>query len=191
MVDFPSLTRDHDSPRSAAEVGPEAARSSWAEAAREQLLETARRYQAVTTYKELGEGVQLRSGIHTKQLVHYWIGDVLLRVAKDCAARDEPNLSSLCVNAAGSVGEGYRDAVAATTGEEPADPDSHAARVRLACYRHFGADLPAGGGAPALTSKLAATRTRTRKAAHEARPVPTCPTCHLALTASGACDNCD
>ena len=178
-------------PQSAADVGPEVARASWAEAAREQLIETAGRYQAVTTYKELGEGVQQRSGIRTKQLLHYWISDVLLRVAKDCAARGEPNLSSLCVNAAGSVGEGYRVAVAATTGEQPTDPDSHAARVRLECYRWFGADMPASGGAPALTARLAATRTRTRKAAHEARPVPTCPTCNLALTASGACDNCD
>ena len=178
-------------PQSAADVGPEVARAAWAEAAREQLLQTARRYQAVTSYKELGEGVQQRSGIHTKQLLHYWISDVLLRVAQDCAARGEPNLSSLCVNAAGSVGEGYRVAVVATTGEQPTDPDSHAARVRLECYRWFGADLPASGGAPALTTKLAATRTRTRKAAHEARPVPTCPTCNLALTASGACDNCD
>src|SRR4051794_4119319 len=98
----------------ATDVGPEAARSVWAEAAREQLIDTARRYRAVTTYKELGEGVQHRSGISTKQLLHYWISDVLLRVAKDCAARGEPNLSSLCVNAAGSVGEGYRVAVAET-----------------------------------------------------------------------------
>src|SRR5215213_10934803 len=106
MVDSPSLA-------------PDAARSSWAEAAREQLIDTARRYQAVTTYKELGEGVQQRSGIHTEQLPHYWISDVLLRVAKECAARNEPNLSSLCVNAAGSVGEGYAVAVAETTGQAP------------------------------------------------------------------------
>jgi hypothetical protein len=82
--------------------------------------------------------------------------------------------------------------VTETTGQAPPDPDRDAAQVRLECYRHFGAvDLPAGGGSPALTPRLAATRTRTRKAAQEARPVPTCPTCHLALTASGVCDNCD
>jgi hypothetical protein len=191
MVETGSVTRD-DHELEVTEPDPEAARSSWAEAAREQLIATARRYQAVTTYKELGAGVQQRSGIRTKQLVHYWIGDVLLRVAKDCAARGEPNLSSLCVNAAGSVGDGYRLAVAETTGQAPTDPDRHAAQVRLECYRHFGAvGLPASGGAPALTAKLAAARTRARKAAHEARPVATCPTCHLALTPSGACDNCD
>jgi hypothetical protein len=178
--------------RSAADVGPDAARSAWAEVAREQLIITARRYGSVTTYKELGEVVQERSGIRTKQRLHVWLSDVLRQVARDCAARDEPNLGSLCVNAAGSVGEGYRLAVAETTGQAPPDPDRDAAHVRLECHRHFGAvDLPAGGGSAALTPRLAATRTRTRKAAHEARPVPTCPTCHLALTASGVCDNCD
>ena len=170
---------------------PEAARASWAEAARELLIGTARRYQAVTTHKELGEGVQELSGVRTQRLVRTWMGDVLLLVAKDCAARDEPNLASLCVDTSGSVGEGYRRTVLATTGQEPADPDAHAAKVRLECYRHFGATIPAGGGSATLTPKLAASRTRARKAAHEARPVKTCPTCNLALTANGVCDNCD
>jgi hypothetical protein len=191
MVDSGSLTRDdHDLQR--AEPDPESARASWAEAAREQLIETAGRYHAVTTSKELAEAVQQRTGIRTRQPPHYWITDVLSRVAKDCAAREEPNLSSLCVNAAGSVGDGYGRVVAEATGQAPADQDRHAALARLECYRHFGAvGLPAGGGAPALTAKLAASRTRARKAAQEERPVATCPTCHLALTASGVCDNCD
>jgi hypothetical protein len=181
-----------DGERTAEEVGAEPARAAWADAARELLIETAKRYQAVLTHKDLGLGVQERSGIRTKQLPHYWIGDVLRRVSEECASRGEPDLSSLCVNSAGSVGDGYRTLVAATTGEEPTDPDAHAARARLACYRQFGAvGLPGNGGAPALTPKLAATRTRARKAAHEARPVPLCPTCHLALTAGGVCDNCD
>jgi hypothetical protein len=190
MVQSVSVTRDDQGPLTGPEL--EAARSSWAEAAREQLTETARRYHAVITHKELAESVQQRSGIRTTQPAHYWIGDVLLRVAQDCAARGEPNLSSLCVNAAGSVGEGYRSAVAKITGQEPTDPDRHAALARLECHRQVGAaGLPSGGGAPALTAKLAAARTRARKLAHEARPVPTCPTCHLALTSSGVCDNCD
>ena len=180
-----------DGGRSAEDVGIEVARQAWAESAHELLSETARRYQAVTTHKDLGLAVQERSGIRTKQLQHYWIGDVLRRVSEECASRGEPDLSSLCVNSSGSVGNGYRTLVAATTGSEPADPDAHAARARLACYRHFGAELPGNGGSPALTPKLAATRTRARKAAHEARPVPLCPTCHLALTAAGVCDNCD
>jgi hypothetical protein len=179
-----------DDSRTVEEVGTEQARTAWAASARELLCETAQRYQAVVAQQELGRQVQEHSGIRTTQLHHYWIGDVLRRVSTECAERGEPDLSSLCVNGSGSVGDGYRVLVAATTGEEPADPDAHAARARLACYRHFGAELPANGGSPALTPKLAATRTRARKAAQEARPVPLCPTCHLALTANGVCDNC-
>lgn len=200
----PGLTRDGyarevtdssvvttSSDRTAEEVGTDAARAAWAEVARELLTTTASRYQAVVTHKELGLAVQERSGITTTQLQHYWIGDVLRRVSEECASRGEPDLSSLCVNSAGSVGSGYRALAAAHSGEEPQDPDAHAARARLACYRHFGATMPDNGGAPALTPKLAATRTRARKAAQEARPVALCPHCHLALTATGVCDNCD
>jgi hypothetical protein len=186
-----ALLPDQDGGQTAEEVGQEAARVAWAVAAREVLVDAARRYQAVVTHKELGLAVQERTGIRTKQLQHYWIGDVLRRVSQDCASRGEPDLSSLCVNSSGSVGDGYRSLVAATTGQEPADPDAHAARARLECYRHFGADLPGNGGLPALTPKLAASRTRARKAAHEARPVALCPTCNLALSAGGTCDNCD
>ena len=56
------------------------------------------------TSKELAAPVMERSNINTKRPTHYWIGDVLGRVAADCAERDEPLLSSLCVNAEGSVG---------------------------------------------------------------------------------------
>ena len=189
MTDSSVVTPPSD--RTAEEVGVDAARAAWAEVARELLTATAGQYQATVTHKELGLAVQERSGITTTQQQHYWIGDVLRRVSQECTSRGEPDLSSLCVNSAGSVGDGYRVLVAAHSGEEPQDPDAHAARTRLACYRHFGAALPANGGAPALTPRLAATRTRARKAAHEARPVALCPQCHLALTATGVCDNCD
>ena len=91
----------------AADVGAEEARTAWALAARDGLLDVARRYHSVITYKELAALVQWRTRIRTTQLIQHWIGDVLTRVAVDCAARDEPNLSSLCVNAEGSVGDGY------------------------------------------------------------------------------------
>lgn len=176
----------------ATEVGPERARTAWAEAAREVLVDSARRYRTVVTYKELSSQVQHRSGIRTSQLVQHWIGDVLGRVAAECAARGEPNLSSLCVNAQGSVGAGYVAGETSPEGIETGDLDDEAARERLACYLHFDADgLPADGGSPALTPQVAATRSRTRKAAHAARPVATCPTCHMALPATGVCDECD
>ena len=42
----------------AREVGPEEARAAWALAARDVLIETARQYRAVITYKELAAEVQ-------------------------------------------------------------------------------------------------------------------------------------
>jgi hypothetical protein len=177
--------------REVSEVGSDSARRAWADAGREVLLEAAHRYRAVVTYKELAGEVQLRTGIRTKQLMHYWIGDVLGRVSAECSKRQEPLLSSLCVNAAGSVGPGYAIAVRAASGEILEDLDDHAARERLACYQHFQATgLPADGGKPALTHQLAASRDRTRKANSVQRPIATCPTCHTQLPATGVCDFC-
>ena len=123
---------------------------------------------------------------------HYWVGDVLARVSRDCAARDEPLLSALCVNSKGSVGPAYAEVVGELTGEAPADPDDHAAACGSSCYRRYDADgLPEGGGHAALVPMLAQARTRARKAAAQMRPVPTCPTCIMALLPTGVCDTCD
>ena len=171
-------------------IGAEAARAAWAIEARAALIHTAKRYRAVLTYKELAQIVQSHTGIRTKQLMNHWIGDVLRLVTEECGRRDEPLLSSLCVNTAGSVGEGYAASVNGVRGEQPTDPDTHAANERLACYRFFGAELPADGGRPALTAKLAGSRARQRKARLEAQPVDMCPTCNMALPATGVCDDC-
>jgi hypothetical protein len=116
---------------------------------------------------------------------------VLTRVAAECARRDEPLLSSLCVTTDGSVGASYGPAVLAATGEAPADPDEHAAQERLRCHRHWGADLPEGGGVAALTPKLAATRGRERKIRAQEKVHAHCPACNLQLPATGVCDDCD
>jgi hypothetical protein len=174
------------------EVDGEEARAAWAVAARELLVDAAGSYRTIVTYQELASEVQARSGIQTSQRMQHWVGNVLLRVAQDCASRDEPNLASLCVNASGSVGEGYADAVLATTGERPEDADRHAAESRHECHQHFGAtDIPDDGGRPALTPKLEASRARARKVAREARPVESCPKCFMAIPASGTCVNCE
>ena len=176
----------------ASEVGLEASRAAWAEAAREELIEVAGRYHAVTTSKELAAAVQERSGIRTSQPPHYWIGDVLQRVARACAAKDEPLLSALCVNADGSVGEGYAEAVESITGTKPADLDDHAAIQRLEAHRLYdAADLPSHGGTKALTEQLSAARSRARKKFHSEKPANLCPTCQMALPATRICDNCD
>ena len=178
--------------RDAAEVGVEATQAEWTAAARAFLIETARSYRTVVSHKELAAAVQEISGIHTDRRVHYWIDDLLGAVARDCAARDEPLLSSLCVNRESSVGAAYGAMVLELTGEAPADPDDHAAKERLACHRYFeAADLPTDGGTSALVPQLANARARVRKAAVAARPVKTCPTCYMELLPTGVCDTCD
>ena len=177
--------------RDAADLDAEEVRAAWAFAARDSLADVARRYHAVITSKELASLVQERTRIRTTQLTQHWIGDVLARVALDCATRKEPNLSSLCVNTLGSVGDGYLVAVEKATGEVPADGDVHAAEQRLECYRfHQAVRLPEDGGTAALTPRLAASRARARKIAREAVPVNTCPACFRAIPATGVCDNC-
>ncbi len=176
----------------AAELGPDEARDAWAVAARTVLVEAAGTYRSVVTHKELAAEVQERSGVHTERRTHYWIDEVLAAVSRECASRDEPLLSSLCVNRDASVGTSYAALVLELTGTAPEDADDHAAKERLACYRYFEAsDLPADGGTSALVPQLAATRARLRKAAVAARPVLTCPTCYMELLPTGRCDTCD
>lgn len=177
--------------REAADVGADAAREEWAAAARGVLVEAAGRYHALVTHKELATAVQNLTGIRTKQMPHYWIGDVLGRVSAECARRDEPLLAAFVVTSDGSVSNAYAAAVLAATGAAPTDADDHAAKERLRCHEFFGADdLPDDGGVPALSAKLAATRGRERKIRHQERVLPKCPKCYLQLPATGVCDNC-
>lgn len=175
----------------ASEIGDDTARDAWAESAREVLIETAGKYHSVITSKELAVAVMSRSKITTKRPSHYWIGDVLSRVATESAKRGEALLSSLCVNADGSVGASYAPSVVAARGELSGDADDHAARERLECYRAFGAELPSGGGSWALTPRLSASRSRERRAAAAEKMPPLCPKCHTAVPSTGVCDYCD
>ena len=141
-------------------IGPEAARATWALAARERLLEVATEYHATISYKELADFVQERSLVRTQQLHMHWIGDVLTRVSLACIENGEPLLSSLCVDSRGRVGAGYTVVVEDHRREALAHPDEHAAKERLACYRFFGAELPEGGGVPAMPVVAQPTRSR-------------------------------
>lgn len=182
----------------AAAVGQEHARATWALAARERLIEAAKVYHSVVTSKELAEFVQRRSLIRTNQLHQHWIGDVLRRVSADCAEKGEPLLSALCVDANGRVGARYITSVQTYRGELVEDPDEHAAVERLECHRHFGADLPPGGGVPARTNNLKSKRARTTttpkarpKVAPVEKPLVMCPVHFQVVPASGVCDLCD
>lgn len=183
---------EDDTPRLASEVGEDVARAAWAVSAREVLVDAAQQYRAVVTQRELADAAKARTGIHTTTRTQSWVGDVLTLVARDCAERNEPNLSSLCVDATGSVGDSYTATLLAISGESPADPERHAAAIRLECYQHFGApDLPADGGLAALTPKLQASRARSRKAAVAARPINMCPVCFMSIPVTGICVNCE
>jgi len=193
----------------AAVIGSEAARETWALAARHVLADAAGEYHAVVTVQELGDAVQQRSRIRTKQATRHWIGDVLYRVAADCHRRREPLLSSLCVNADGTMGGWYADTVLHLRGERVGDPEDHAAQERLDCYRRHGAELPPGGGEPARPVRVQPARTRRARTSTEATTgrvtraakVPkaarveaaprVCDRCFTALPASGQCDYCD
>ena len=175
-----------------ADAGVEAAQAAWVEAAREALVDTAKSYQALVTTKELGALVLSRTRIRTSQQTHHWVADILRLVARDCAGRDEPILSSLTVNANGTVGSWYAETIRELRGEAPVDADQHAAHERLTCYLHFGANVPSDGGEAQLTPQLRARRERATSAARAAvRPASLCPIHHVELPATGICEDCE
>jgi hypothetical protein len=165
-----------------------AALAAWTAAAIPELERVARIYHATITYQDLGELVQNRSGIRTRMLLTYWIGKVLGGAALESHHRGQPLLSSLCVHGDGTIGDGYAEAVIENYGFTPADLEMHAAEERLRCYQFFGADLPPGGGLPALTPQVAARRAWAAR--QRPQPQNLCPSCHIALPVSGICDDC-
>ena len=132
-------------------VSMQSALDAWEPHAIALLTDTARTYNGLVTYTQLGEAVQEQSGIRHKGLLTNWIGSLLARVIDHCVRADTPQLSALCVKENGTVGEGYRHALLAAGSrfdELTRDPlDDHAAHMRRECYRHFGAGLPPNDGA--------------------------------------------
>ncbi len=159
---------------------------AWSDAALPALIDSARVYNGVITYSELGEEVQERTGIRTRMLLMNWIGQVLEKVAAECYRRGELQLTALCVHQDGTVGDGYAGAVGRYGGGLPADPELHAAEVRLICYRKYARDLPPDGGQAQLTRQEAARR----RAAAPPPPLAVCAVHHTALPRTGVCDDC-
>ncbi|MYR52000.1 hypothetical protein GTY83_23190 [Streptomyces sp. SID4928] len=167
-------------------------RRRWSEEAYSALVDVARTYHAVITYKELAEEIQARSGIRTKVLLHNWIGPILGRVVREAHRRGDPPLTALVVHSDdGMVGAGYKE-VLEIAGQPPLDGveerERHAAEARLACYRHFGATLPADGGIAALSPRHQAAVERRRGGSRT--PPPVCAGCFVELPATGVCDSC-
>jgi hypothetical protein len=176
--------------------------NAWAAAARPALLAVAESYNRVITYRELAEDIQSAAGIRTRMLLTNWIGRVLGRVARDCQRRGEHLITALCVRQDGTVGPGYAEAAQWLDGVRPADPELHAAKERLKCYRTYAKDLPTDGGEVRLTPQEAARRRNpryrvsdySRPLAATPRPRPTpelCPRCFTELPLSGVCNYCD
>lgn len=197
----------------ASTIGSEDAHATWALAARMRLEEVARDYHAVVSVNDLGQWVQERSRVRTRQQPRHWMADVLYRTMLDNLERREPFLSSLVVDRDGRVGSNYAGLVEHLRGTRVIDADHQAAEERLDCYRHFGADLPEGGGMPGPHPSAVAMPRRTPSSPGPRAPrassggssgtsskgrvaksdvVPKiCPTCFMALPASGVCDTCD
>ncbi|MFJ3671980.1 hypothetical protein ACIPSE_36555 [Streptomyces sp. NPDC090106] len=177
------------------EGGPTAqeAREAWSAEAYTVLVGVAGTYHAVITYGELAEEIQRRTGIRTRKLLQYWIGEVLGQVVREAHRRGDPPLTALVVHTGdGKVGSGYKE-VLSVAGEPPVDDElereHHAAASRLACYRRFGATIPPDGGTPALAPRLQAAITR--REGKPDRPVRVCERCFVELPATGVCGTCE
>ena len=106
------------------------AKAAWAGIARRVLIRTARQGGSIS-YKELADAVQVASGVRTRMLFRWWIGDVLTLVSELCDRRSEPELAALCVRQDGSIGAGFGE------GTSPPDREARAAAERARCYDFF------------------------------------------------------
>lgn len=150
---------------------------AWALAAHDVLVRTAGTYHAVIREAEIAEELQATTGIRTTRPYGRWLDKVLGPLGRACEMSGEPPLTSLVVG--------------------PHD-DLQAARLRLECYRWAGS-APAGGGEPKPLSVTVNRPARTarepkivapKRVAKTDRPVAVCPTCFMAIPATGVCDNC-
>lgn len=174
----------------------------WWPVAREVLVETAREYGAWITYDDLSARIQASTGITTKQPVDEWIARVLGAVATDAEQRGEPRLTSLCVTAERRIDENY---AGVPSGTDERTRERAAADDRLACYRFYGAEMPADGGsavvlapAPARRERRASSRSSAPRSSSPARTPPrpamretTCPKCFMVVPVAARCRECD
>lgn len=165
---------------------------AWVPAAHELLCEVAESYHAHLDLEEFAEKVQVRSLVRTSRAADRWVEKVLAPVAAWSQRQGEPSLVSLVV-------------------ADPRADGIEIARRRLACYVWAGS-APADGGVPAPLAPTRGSRSRSAsttrvsastRAPRESRPAPkprvaasdrpvtVCPTCFMAVPATGVCDNCD
>lgn len=200
---------------SALKVPVESGIPRWSRAAVALLTETATAYNRVLTTSEFADEVQRRAGAWANVTSRTWVRKVLGVVTLKCTKEGWPYLSSLVVRPSdGKPGPWYFDVLAETGPGNAHDEIQHAAEQRLACYEHFGAEIPEGADptldplrlrrqvrhlepkgarrrpqstpAPARTRATPARQTPTR----EERRGEVCPTCFMEMPVSGVCSNC-
>ncbi len=195
-------------------ISRETAMRAWRKVAHLHLSELAGTAHATLTQDELATHVQERTGIHTSIATGRWMAPLLTATAQLCRERREPPLTTLVVQANGTVGPAY-DVVLQLQLLPPIDDprarEEHAARARIECHQWAGVPEPEGGWVPrrpvtAGPRAVAARTPRARSAsagsdggrpkqpARRAAPEPAlaiCPGCFLALPATGVCGTCD
>ncbi len=203
---------------SSLKIPVEAGIPRWSRAAVDLLTETATEYDRVLTTNEFADEVQRRAGAWANVTSKTWVRKVLGVVTLKCVKEGWPHLASLVVRPSdGKPGPWYFDVLAETGPGSAQDESHHAARQRLDCYEHFGADVPDGADptldplrrrrtvrhldakpAPTRSAKTKATPpARTRPAAARKPQAPSeerrgkvCPTCFMEMPLSGVCANC-
>lgn len=203
---------------SSLKIPVEAGIPRWSRAAVDLLTETATEYDRVLTTNEFADEVQRRAGAWANVTSKTWVRKVLAVVTLKCVKEGWPHLASLVVRPSdGKPGPWYFDVLAETGPGTARDESQHAARQRLDCYEHFGADVPEDAEptldplrrrrtvrhldakpAPARSAKTtAAAQAKTRPAATRKPQAPAeerrgqvCPTCFMEMPLSGVCSNC-
>ena len=203
---------------SSLKIPVEAGIPRWSRAAVDLLTETATEYDRVLTTNEFAEEVQRRAGAWANVTSKTWVRKVLGVVTLKCVNEGWPHLASLVVRPSdGKPGPWYFDVLAETGPGSAQDESHHAARQRLDCYEHFGADVPEGADPTLdplrrrrtvrhLDAKPAPTRSARTKTTPPARTRPAtarkpqapseerrgkvCPTCFMEMPLSGVCANC-
>jgi hypothetical protein len=175
-------------------VDVDEATDAWAEEARRILTAVAGTYHRLIDRTDLAAEVQEASGVRTTKNSQYWLSQVLARVAAVNVDRHEPPLAALVVHRpTGAVGESY-DEVLRLAGlpliDDETTREKHAAAARMECYRWAGATMPADGGHPALAPRLEQRIVRDRRRARAEAPPNVCPSCFMAVPATGICDSC-
>ncbi len=192
---------------------------TWARVTHDVLEETATAYHRVIREAELAERLQSASGIRTARPHERWMTKLLTPLAHLHHRDGYPPLTALVVDERGWVGERYDDVLRAAEQLpilEALPREKHAAKARLECYQWAGS-APEDGGLPAEvpTGRTRAARSTTprvprtpgapkaprtprepkvvapKRVAPTDRPVNVCPTCFMAIPATGLCDNCD